>query len=56
MEPFAWTLLDDVWLSVWAPNVQVRQDGPYIRYYRDGGGSFVHLRCPMPVNENPTRG
>jgi hypothetical protein len=49
MESFAWRLLDDVWLNVWAPNVQVRQGGPYIPYFRDGGGWYVHLRCPMPV-------
>src|SRR5688500_3103781 len=29
-EAFPLTLLDDVWLFVYAPNVEVRKDGPYI--------------------------
>ena len=56
MEPFAWTLLDDIWLNVWAPNVQVRQDGPYIRFFRNGGGWYVFLKCPTPVSRIPAGG
>jgi hypothetical protein len=42
-EPFALTLLDDVWLRVLAPNVEMRQGGPYIR--GRGNERYVFLRC-----------
>ena len=45
-ETFSLTLLDDVWLSISAPNVAMRSDGPYIGDGR--GGWFVYLRCPTP--------
>jgi hypothetical protein len=45
-EPFALTLLDDVWLTVSAPNVEMRHGGPYIIDRRHGW--FVYLRCPTP--------
>jgi hypothetical protein len=45
-EAFALNLLDDVWLSVHAPNAEVRPDGPYIGDGRHGW--TVYLRCPAP--------
>lgn len=44
VEKFDWTLVDDVWLWVSAPNVQRRPDGPYIGDGR--GGWHIYLRCP----------
>jgi hypothetical protein len=41
---FELTLLDDIWLTLSAPNVEVRQGGPYIGDRRDG--RYVYLRCP----------
>jgi hypothetical protein len=43
-ETFALTLVDDIWLTLYAPNAEVRQGGPYIGDGRDGW--YVHLRCP----------
>ena len=43
-EAFGLTLLDDIWLTLHAPNAEVRQDGPYIGDGRRGW--YVHLRCP----------
>jgi hypothetical protein len=43
-EPFALTLLDDVWLTISAPNVEMRHGGPYILDRRHAW--FVYLRCP----------
>lgn len=40
------TLLDDIWLTLSAPDAEVRQGGPYIGKRRDGW--YVHLRCPAP--------
>lgn len=45
IESFAWTPVDDAWLSVSAPNVQMRPDGPYIEWT---GRWHVFLRCPTP--------
>ena len=45
-ETFSLTLLDDIWLRLAAPNVEVRKDGPYIGDGRYGW--YVHLRCPVP--------
>jgi hypothetical protein len=44
-ETFSLTLLDDVWLSVSAPNVALRSEGPFIEWR---GGWFVYLRCQTP--------
>jgi hypothetical protein len=43
-ETFGLTLLDDIWLTLYAPNVEPRQGGPDIGDGRDGW--YVHLRCP----------
>jgi hypothetical protein len=43
-ETFGLTLLDDIWLTLSAPNAEVRQGGPYIGDGRNGW--YVHLRCP----------
>jgi hypothetical protein len=43
-ESFDVMLIDDVWLSVSAPNVVVKSDGPYIGNGRNGW--HVYLRCP----------
>jgi hypothetical protein len=46
VETFDWTLVDDVWLRISAPNAQVRRNGPYIGDGRNGW--YVYLRCPAP--------
>jgi hypothetical protein len=43
-EKFNLTLLDDVWLSVIAPNAEVSTEGPYAGKWHDGW--IVYLRCP----------
>ena len=45
-DTFTWNLLDDVRLGVLAPNVKVRQDGPYIGDGRHGW--YINLRCSTP--------
>jgi hypothetical protein len=45
-DDFTWNLLDDVWLTVKAPNVQIKSNGPYIGDGRHGW--YVYLRCPTP--------
>ena len=44
IETFSLTLLDDIWLRLFAPNAKVRPDGPYIGDGRYGW--YVYLRCP----------
>lgn len=46
-EPFDLMLMDDVRLSVIAPNADVRTNGPYVPFYKDDGW-LLHLRCPAP--------
>jgi hypothetical protein len=45
-EAFDLTLLDDIWITLSAPNVKVRKGGPYIGNGRFGW--YVYLRCPAP--------
>ena len=45
-EAFDLTLLDDIWLTLSAPNAEVRTGGPYIGDGRHGW--YVYLRYPVP--------
>lgn len=45
-ETFDLNLIDDVWLTLSAPNAEVRDGGPHIGDRRSDWS--VHLRCPVP--------